>query len=628
MSALHALLTSDAVYRLGWALLHSIWLGAGVFAVLTLMMGLLRRGPANARYLLSCAALAAVPAATVGAFVLTQPRARVSAPTALVIGNARASQTASIARGPSMEGRLTPPNRAVAAPAQPEAWPARTVRAVEPALPWAVVAWGAGVLLMVVWQLAGWTEALRIRRLATPPSEPGLMQTVERLARAMNVTNSVAIVQSMIVNVPTLIGWLRPMILLPAELVTGLPAEQLEAILLHELAHVRRMDYLVNLLHRLVEAVFFYHPAVWVISRRIRAERENCCDDATLAACGDPTVYAEALLAVAGPRAPRLAMAANGGQLLPRIRRILGLPSSGSSPPAVASGGLGLVLIAAMVVLPMACSVSPQKALPNVKAKVAAKKDVIRVADGQIETVRGNECSINLGQADQISVGMTFEVYDRHKGIPPVGDGTSNPEPPRGPGRSAATQAGAAGSAPRTADTYEHELPKGKGSIEIINVGADHTSTCRFIHVEPGETMSQGDIIANLVYDRNIKRNFVVYGDFDLSNNSNFRAVDAAVIRRLIQQWGGHVQPIVDPAHPADSVTREINFVIVGKEPVIPNVSAAMLNDPGIAMIAEQAKVRQAAYQAVLAKAADFGVPVMNQSRFLYYTGYFDQARR
>ncbi len=610
MSALHTLLNSDAINRMGWALLHSLWLGAGISALLALTLRLLRRRSSNARYITSSIALVAVPAAMVAVLVSMPPPARVSAPQTPVNKTASGAVPRSLFADPA--ATFVPSPVVVEASKLPEAWPARTLRAIEPAFPWAVVAWGAGVLSMAIWQLAGWTLAMRVRKRATLPSEPGVSQTVERLARAMRVSRPVAVMQSMIVNVPSLIGWLRPVILLPAGLATGLSAEQLEAILLHELAHVRRMDYLVNLLQRLVETVLFYHPAVWFISRRIRTERENCCDDATLAACVDPTVYAEALLAVTWPRAAF----GHGGQRRAIVAADSEDPGSfelRAEPWALVSGGLALVLLAAMVVLPMACSVSPPKALPNVKAKPTAKEDLIRVADGQITIVAGDQCSINLGQADQVPIGMTFEVYNPNKGIPPLGDGTT-----------------VVRSTSKLVDISERKLPKGKGSIEVINVGADHTSQCRIMHEEPGQRISRGDIIANLVYSRNIKHNFVVYGYFDLANsNAIVRRNDAPVIRRLIQQWGGQVQPIVDSAHPADSVTRETDFVIVGgKEPVIPNFSAEDLRDPALAMVAEHAKSRQAAYRGVLAKAADFGVPVMSQDQFLYYTGYFEQARR
>src|SRR5258706_667642 len=91
------------------------------------------------------------------------------------------------------------------------------------------------------------------------------------------------------------IGWLRPAILTPVGMLAGLPVAQIEAILLHELAHIRRLDYLVNLAQGCVEAVMFYHPAVWWISSVIRAERENCCDDIVVDYTGDAREYAAAL---------------------------------------------------------------------------------------------------------------------------------------------------------------------------------------------------------------------------------------------------------------------------------------------------------------------------------------------
>ncbi len=268
-------------------------------------------------------------------------------------------------------------------------------------------------------------------------------------------------------------------------------------------------------------------------------------------------------------------------------------------------------------------------ALRKFKANPATKEDIIRVPDGEIKTVAGDQCFINLGRGDQISVGMTFEVYDAAKGIPPLGDGTSTPEPVRRTSNAAALAGIANAASFKNEDKYEFDLPKGKGSIEVINVGPDHTSQCRIMHKEPGQKISQGDIIANLVYNRNIKFNFMVYGDFDLANsNASVHANDAPVIRRLIEQWGGNVQPILDKDHPAESVTPETDFVIVGKEPLVPNFTPEDLNDPANALAMEKAKARQDAYRAVLAKAADFGVPVMNQNRFLYYTGYYDQAKR
>ena len=144
-----------------------------------------------------------------------------------------------------------------------------------------------------------------------------------------------------------MIGWLHPIILLPAASLTGLTPGQLEAILAHELAHVRRLDYLVNGFQCLVETLLFYHPVVWWISRCVREEREHCCDDLVLEVCEDRLVYARALAALEQSRAglPEFAFAANGGSLLNRIRRLLGTPDPSAPMTAWQISGLGLLAI-------------------------------------------------------------------------------------------------------------------------------------------------------------------------------------------------------------------------------------------------------------------------------------------
>src|SRR5262249_52370130 len=136
----------------------------------------------------------------------------------------------------------------------------------------------------------------------------------------------VDVVQSALARVPMVVGLLRPTILLPVEIVTGLSPGHLEAILAHELAHIRRHDFAVNLLQSVVESLFFYHPAVWLLSQRLRAERENCCDDLAAAQVGSRADYGRALLALdeVRDRSPALALGATGDSLLRRIQRLKG----------------------------------------------------------------------------------------------------------------------------------------------------------------------------------------------------------------------------------------------------------------------------------------------------------------
>jgi hypothetical protein len=178
------------------------------------------------------------------------------------------------------------------------------------------------------------------------------IERLNDLRRRFGLSRPVRLLKSALVEVPTVIGWLRPVILLPAASLTGLTPGQLEAILAHELAHVRRFDYLVNAFQCLVETLMFYHPVVWWISRCVREERENCCDDLVIKVCGDRLEYARALATLEEFRAelPQLAFAASGGSLLNRIRRLLGVsddnqPASARQLGELALLGIGLVLI-------------------------------------------------------------------------------------------------------------------------------------------------------------------------------------------------------------------------------------------------------------------------------------------
>jgi hypothetical protein len=138
----------------------------------------------------------------------------------------------------------------------------------------------------------------------------------------------VRVVEFTAVDVPAVLGWVRPVIILPVAAIAQLSPTQVEAVLAHELAHVRRHDYLVNLLQRVAEAVLFYHPAIWWISARVREEREHCCDDLAIEICGDRDDYATALAELESRRttAPVLGLAATDGLLLSRVRRILQVP--------------------------------------------------------------------------------------------------------------------------------------------------------------------------------------------------------------------------------------------------------------------------------------------------------------
>jgi hypothetical protein len=215
---------------------------------------------------------------------------------------------------------------------------------------------------------------------------------------------------------------------------------------------------------------------------------------------------------------------------------------------------------------------------------------VIRQADGIISRIAGNNAVyINLGAGDQITPGLTFSVYDKVTGIPAAGDPTT-----------------------------DANLPEGKASIEVIRVG-QNSSECRIISQKRGEVLSEGDLIVNLVYDRNVKFNFLVFGNFDLDQNGVATAGDAEVVKRLITQWGGRV---------VDTLDVNTDFLVLGAEPVVPPFSREELEDPINKAKYDSAIAEEQAYQDLRTQARDFYIPILNQNRFLHLIGFYDQARK
>jgi TonB family protein len=171
----------------------------------------------------------------------------------------------------------------------------------------------------------------------------------------MKVQRRIAVLVSAMSDSPSVVGWMRPVILLPAATLMGLTPLQLEAILAHEIGHIKRYDYLVNMMQMVIETLFFYHPAVWWVSKRIRVERELCCDDLAVRFSGNALRYARALttLEKLRLRVPGIVMASTGGPLLYRIQRLAGVPAKeygASRLPALLAAGLALLCITMNVI--------------------------------------------------------------------------------------------------------------------------------------------------------------------------------------------------------------------------------------------------------------------------------------
>ena len=221
---------------------------------------------------------------------------------------------------------------------------------VSPIWHWLTPLWMAGVAVFYLRSFTGWMAARRMQSTGVLPLNGEWQERFRGLRARAGVTRAVALMESCLTEVPVVIGYFRPVVLLPIGMATGLRTDQVEALLLHELAHIRRHDYLVNVLQSAVEGLLFYHPAVWWVSHVIRTEREHCCDDAVVAQRGDARGYAGALAALETLRAPEAALAATGGSLVRRVRRLLRQPEGPQgSPAAILGAAVLLVGVAALL---------------------------------------------------------------------------------------------------------------------------------------------------------------------------------------------------------------------------------------------------------------------------------------
>ncbi len=351
---------------LGLALLHFLWQGAALAALAALALAIARS--ASARYVLGVIFLVAMVAAPAITFFVVR---------------GQQPQSAAVSSGSNFVPLAAPQHAAFRVN-----WhPVKPQPVSEKPYLFLVEAWFLGVLLLSLRTVGGVVALERLRRRTSTPLSTALIERCLALQRRMGLSRFIQYAQSIHLDAPAVMGWIRPVVLLPITALTGLSEAQLTAVLAHELAHIRRHDAFVNLFQVAAESLLFYHPAVWWLSKRIRTERENCCDDAAIAICGSPLEFARALTMMEEWRAtPALAMAANRAPLGNRIRRLLGAPSRGSSIRAVslAAGVLSLsvALVAGNAFLGLArASVAvPRQSAPQ--ATKTANGDLLIVVHG------------------------------------------------------------------------------------------------------------------------------------------------------------------------------------------------------------------------------------------------------
>ena len=300
-------ISPEVLRTLGWTLLHFIWQGAGLAALFAVATAVCRSS--TARYALAVSALVLMMVSPVITFTWLRapanPAVRTGAGGALTWAgtSTRNAIALSSSLAPVAESRTVQPS----------------------AMLWLVEAWFLGVLLLSLRTAGGLFLIERMRRKEVQPVGGELYERCLALQRGMGLDRVIQYCECHGLDAPAVLGWFRPVVLLPVRALTGLSEQQIEAVIAHELAHIRRLDCFVNLFQIAAETLLFYHPAVWWVSQGIRAERENCCDDEAISLCGDAVSYARALTLMEEWRtAPRLMMAANRSPLAQRVVRVLG----------------------------------------------------------------------------------------------------------------------------------------------------------------------------------------------------------------------------------------------------------------------------------------------------------------
>src|SRR5215207_5678133 len=364
--------TGAWIEALGWTLIHFVWQGALIGAFLWAILQLTRNARPQFRYLVACAALLGSAAFAITTFArelrapriiaqpvstpATPPAFSIPAPSGAAEPGAWTVPTSDLSSIPALSSAEEKPSAPPSEPPPVVNGLDRAISILQRITPSIVLAWliGVGVSSIRLWR--SWRVVQSIRHSGEHTGSASLQKCFTALCHRLGARPATKLLVSAAVRVPMVVGWLKPLVLIPGSILSGLSPAQVEAILAHELAHIRRNDYLVNLLQNAIETVFFYHPAIWWISAQIRKEREHCCDDIASGATGGALHYVSALAALEQGRDgdPQLALAATGGPLLDRARRLLRPKPAEGPAQAFFAGGLALLVVVAVSAVPLA----------------------------------------------------------------------------------------------------------------------------------------------------------------------------------------------------------------------------------------------------------------------------------
>jgi beta-lactamase regulating signal transducer with metallopeptidase domain len=366
MSAV-AWLSREEMVALGWTLLHFCWQGTAVALVYAVVDRMTSRSTSKVRYAAALAAFMLMPLVVLGTFALEM---RVATPAQVT------EHAAPLPSAFHLTEKATPIVHELPLASGLEERGEWLAMRAERLLPWVDGVWLAGVLLLALRSLGGWWQLEMIRRNALRMVPQPVERAFQRISEQVHAGRKVALRISDYVISPLAMGVWRATVILPMSAVMGMPREELEAVMAHELGHIRRWDYVWNLMQTAVESVLFFHPAVWWLSSTVRERREVCCDEIAVECCAGAAVYARALLRLEEQRTVNLRMAMAlggcGGSLLGRIRKVLGedmaMESRMTSGVSVATAG---AVIMALLLGPKASTAVAAPVLSAVQPVVA-----------------------------------------------------------------------------------------------------------------------------------------------------------------------------------------------------------------------------------------------------------------
>ncbi|MEL6588926.1 MAG: M56 family metallopeptidase [Bacteroidota bacterium] len=304
MQIVDLLFPPQLAQSLGWTLLHSLWQGALLALVLRMYLRMRKSRSAQSAYIASLSTLLLMLVASAAT---------------LYIEYQSASQQ--LAQSQSQMSVWTAVENVAPALLEPGEMVWKEL------IPYLSVVWLAGLVFFAVRWLGGLWYLHRLRHSYTFAVDYGWQHKLNQIARKLGIDRPVQLLESGRVKVPMVLGHIKPVVLLPLGLLSGISPKQLESILAHELSHIRRYDFLVNQIVALIEMVFFYHPAYWWVANQIEEYREHCCDDLAVAVCEDAITYARMLTELEAHRQnmPMMAlgMAGRNSSLFRRVQRIV-----------------------------------------------------------------------------------------------------------------------------------------------------------------------------------------------------------------------------------------------------------------------------------------------------------------